>query len=303
MVSLTQRTFEGGFATMEGFNWVGRHVRELALVATEHPRLLPFLQLVDGCVESPSEVFEREMGRAGLYPSARRRLERWGPSVIPAVPGCEQWAGIQALANFANLLDRIDAQDEPNVMFAELALRGGIARAPDWFMRALYREVQAFAEADPDDAYPPDFELVANWIASRPPRPDRNQQAAGWSWIVEQAWRHRLATDVDAKAPWPVPCETLEVDGYGVVPIRTAAELYEEAAAMRNCLATYEADCRSGRNVVFSVRKGRRRVADLVATRPAHFGGFWSAEVRGKANCPVPELDGLMVTVVAALVT
>src|SRR6185295_2996411 len=61
VVSLTQRTFEGEYATTDGFNWVGRHVRELALVATEHPRLLRFLNLVAGCGESPVKVFEREM--------------------------------------------------------------------------------------------------------------------------------------------------------------------------------------------------------------------------------------------------
>ena len=46
VVSLTRRTFEGGMARLASFNWVARHVRELALVAAEHPRLLPFLQLV-----------------------------------------------------------------------------------------------------------------------------------------------------------------------------------------------------------------------------------------------------------------
>src|SRR5687767_4993121 len=59
VVSLARRVFDGGFARLASFNWVARHVRELALVAAEHPRLLPYLQLVSRVDGPPVETFER----------------------------------------------------------------------------------------------------------------------------------------------------------------------------------------------------------------------------------------------------
>ena len=80
-----------------------------------------------------------------------------------------------------------------------------------------------------------------------------------------------------------------------MVALRNAVQLREEAQAMRNCVGNYEAACRSGRTVVFSIRKGDRRVANMTAWRAKGKDGMrWAEpEIAGKANRAVPDLGGL----------
>ena len=288
VVSLTRRTFDGGIASFESFNWVAANVRELALVATEHPRLLPFLQMVSGHDGSPIHNFECAMQKAGLRPTAFRKLERWGYGVFSAAT---EWGLVEdshaLMADFANLLDRLGVQEDPPAMLAELAVRGVGTNAPDWYLRALWKEIEALAKEEPDDAYPPDFELTAAWLASSPPEPDDNQKQAGWPWIVDQAWTYRIATDAAAHVPWGVPCDGISVDGHDVIPIRSLVELRDEAEAMHNCLMSLEGDCRAGNVVVFSIRKDGRRLASFTAERKPD---LWKAvEIAGKLNRAVPE--------------
>lgn len=301
VVSLTRRAFEGGMARLASFNWVARHVRELALVAAEHPRLLPFLQLVSRVDGPPVETFERAVREAGITPSARRKLERWGfDPFSQASEFCMTDDAIGTVAGFANLLDRLEIHEPPDPMFVELALRGGVDSAPDWFLRALNKEVAMLAE-ETDDAYPVDYELIAAWLNTNPPLPDPHQQQS-WPWIVEQAWRHRALTDAAAREPWPVPSETLSIAGYEVVPLRCALDLRAEAEAMRNCLATYEKDCREGKIAMYSIRKGARRFADLALERVKDGKGFWQVmQVAGKGNREVPEVAGVAMAVVRGL--
>lgn len=314
VVSLTRRTFEDGIPWLESFNWVARHVRELALLAAEHPRLLPFLQLVSGVGRPPVETFERAVHDAGITPSARRKLEHWGYEPFSlAMEVSMTNDAIATLARFANLLDRLEIHEPPDPMFVALALRGGSEFAPDWFLRTLHKELvfaatvapgaadaatavaPGAAEAAMDGCPIPDgdFDLIAAWLNTNPPLPDPHQQQS-WPWIVEQAWRHRALTDAAAREPWPMPSETLSIAGYEVVPLRCALDLRAEAEAMRNCLATYEKDCRAGEIAVYSIRKGTRRFADLALARVKDGGGFWQVmQVAGKGNREVPDMAGV----------
>ena len=301
VVSLTRRTFDGGVARLESFNWVARHVRELALVAAEHPRLLPVLQLVSRLEGPPVDTFEQALREAGITPAARRKLERWGFDPFSMATGfCLREGAIETVARFANQLDRLGIHEPPHAMFVELAVRGGIDTAPDWFLRALHDEVALLAE-ETDDPYPLDYELVAAWINSKPGLPDPHQQES-WPWIVEQAWRHRALTDAAARAPWPVPSDALSVAGYDVVPLRSALELRAEAEAMRNCLDTYEKDCRAGKVAIYSIRNGARRLADLALARVKEEDGSWKLmRVAGKRNREVPEMAVVATAMVRAL--
>lgn len=322
VVSLTRRTFEEGYARLESFNGVARHVRELALVAAEHPRLLPFLQLVSRVDGPPVETFERAVREAGITPSARRKLERWGYEPFSLASECCMMDGaIETLARFANLLDRLEIHEPPDPMFVELALRSGTDSTPDWFLRTLHETLVTPGVASlvtpgvarfvaPGGAIAPmargpihaeDLNLLAAWIYTNPPLPDPHQQQS-WPWIVEQAWRHRALTDAAASEPWPVPSETLSIGGYDVVPVRCALDLRAEAEAMRNCLATYEEDCRAGIVAVYSIRRGERRFADISLARVKDAGGFWQVmQVAGKGNREVPEMAGVAMPVVQRL--
>jgi PcfJ-like protein len=271
-----------------------------------HLRLLPFLQLVSLVDGPPVENFERAVCEAGITPSARRKLERWGFEPFSlASEFCMMDGAIETVARFANMLDRLEIHEPPHPMFVELTLRGGIDSAPDWFLRTLHKEFvipgAATAAMDGDPVSLGDFELLAAWLNTNPPLPDPHQQQS-WRWILEQAWRHRALTDAAAREPWPVPSAALSIAGYEVVPLRCALDLRAEAEAMRNCLATYEKDCRAGKIAVYSIRKGERRFADLALARVKDGGGFWQVmQVAGKGNREVPEMAGVAMTVVRRL--
>lgn len=283
--SLMRRTFEGRTAALDSFHWVAAHERELSRIAIDHPALLPFLQLVAGPASgAPLRGFEEAVHRAGITSSARRKLERWGyaPFCAATFFGTAP-SPLTLVAHYANLLDRLRIADPPPFMFTEYVVRGVGFHAPDWYLRALLKEVLAL---DEDDPYLPGFADTKAWLATRPSPPDGTRQRVDWRWIVSQSRRHRLACDKTADAPWPIPGGE-HVDGdYRVVPIRNLRGLLEEADAMRNCLGTMAEDCASGRIAVFSIRdrcSDKRHACFSVTWVPKP--GFWQIlQIAGKRN-------------------
>jgi hypothetical protein len=283
--ALTRRVFEGSRAGIDDFNWVARHERELSLVALEHPRLLPFLQYTSGKEGALMPQLDRWLASAGLTPSARRKLERWGYGPFALVGEAEVFAeGVELIASYANLLDRLQVEDVPPEMFSRLA-QVAKPSAPDWFHRALLAEVCRLSLDCPDDPYPPAFEDARAWLASNPSAPDANQARAGWAWIEAQAGKFRLAKDKSSRNPWTVPCEAFETGAHRVVPICTLADLHEEARLLRNCLDTYGDHCAFGRVGVFSIRAlDGRRLACFALKRVAAPALWEIIQVAGPAN-------------------
>lgn len=83
------------------------------------------------------------------------------------------------------------------------------------------------------------------------------------------AWQEMVELDLDLGAA-PVTHTWLKpgfADGYEFLPLSGAAEIDEEAAAMRNCLRTYSADVRRGYSRLWSVRRDRERIATLEVNR------------------------------------
>jgi hypothetical protein len=78
------------------------------------------------------------------------------------------------------------------------------------------------------------------------------------------------------------------VDGFDFVPLRTAKDVADEAAAMKNCLATYGGHV--GRNLsrLWSVRKAGRRVATLEVSTwcGAPFPSIRQLKGIANADCP-----------------
>jgi hypothetical protein len=299
--SLTRRIFDDWRPGLDCFNWVGRHIRELALVAIDRPGMLPFLQHVDKLSSgSLLENFRSEMENAGMSPSAFRKLESWGHGCFAAAMESPFADWKEVMVRVANLLDRLRVQGECPPTLGQIATYGDGQFPPDWFMRAALVEVRRLEDEDPEDCCPLDVEDALAWLASKSPKPDENQRRAGWDWISAQAWKHRLATDAEAAKPWPVPLEECMLGNFAVVPIRSRVELREEGEKMSNCLATWGDACASGRFAVFSIRDaaGKQRIASFSLEK-----GELSWKVRqiaGKANAKVPEELQLIAHEVAA---
>ena len=312
--SLTNRIF-GSDAMAQGFNWVGDHAMPLAQVGIDHPALLPFLRcLPEGlaCRADPIGTLQGHLLAHGLEPGAWKRLELWGFQTfddfldnLAAMPG--------ALVEYANLLHRLEVQDVPPGLFSHLA---GWAAAfdgvdiatrtlrwiPDWFMRALLREAEETSEGDAD-RLAGELGQALPWLRDTNPEPDSNQRKAGWYWISHQAIEHDLALEA---VKWTVPCETLVEGPYLVVPLRSGAELREEAIAMKNCLEDYEDQCARGILIVFSIRRAdnHKRLACFMVAKTRHLlRDLWELEqIAGKMNSPVShEMSRVADTVVARL--
>jgi hypothetical protein len=192
--------------------------------------------------------------------------------------------------------------ESPPEVFGAMAAAGLACSAPEWFLRALWKEADSLARAYPeDDPVPGDFEEALDWIRLRP-EVDANQQRAGWTWISCEVRRLRMDDERVDAAEWPVPCGARAIDGHAVVPLRSARDLREEGLAMRNCLATLALDCRDGRIAAFSIRRGGKRMASFTLVRVSGEGPRWKLEeIAGKANSAVPNLADIPLKLIAGL--
>jgi hypothetical protein len=80
-----------------------------------------------------------------------------------------------------------------------------------------------------------------------------------------EAWRTLVTLHLDL-GPRPIDDVWLEparVAGYDFLPLRSIADIVEEAAAMRNCLRTYGANVAHNQARLWSVRRDGERVATL----------------------------------------
>ena len=290
--ALTRRVFEGEPLKVERFHWAASNQRELALVAIEHPGLLPFMRLMTHRDDGFVKGFDELLRERGITPGARAKLERWGYAPFDAAfEEIRTHDAYETVAQLGNAFDRIGTPAEPAAAFGALTARALQAGAPDWFLRAMWEEVCEVEQIlDPEDPpIPGDYEDAVDWIATRP-AVDRNQERAGWAWIVRQARAHRHATDAAACIEWDVPCGTRAIAGHAVVPLRCLRDLEDEAAAMRNCLDSMADDCREGRIAAFSIRKGGRRLACFTLARVPASEPFWQVlDVTGPRNLPAPE--------------
>lgn len=87
----------------------------------------------------------------------------------------------------------------------------------------------------------------------------KNATNAAYHWSDNVATRVSIG-DVVIDDVWAEPGE---VDGYTFVPLRSAADLVEESAAMENCVRTYGGDLADNYRRIWSMRKDGARVATL----------------------------------------
>jgi hypothetical protein len=124
-------------------------------------------------------------------------------------------------------------------------------------------------------------------LMEKPWHPDMTLRAAldaAWT------WQEMLELDLDLGAT-PVTRNWLEPgfsDGYEFLPLPSAAEIDEEAAAMRNCLRTYSADVRRGYSRLWSVRRDGERIATLEVNRTNNILIVGQLCLAGNAPAPPP---------------
>jgi hypothetical protein len=85
--------------------------------------------------------------------------------------------------------------------------------------------------------------------------------------------------------PWIMECE---VDGYRFVPLLTPEDVLEEAIAMRNCLVSYGESMGRDHCRIFSIRRGRTRVANLEIRFFQKRGVLEIVQLKGVQNTACP---------------
>lgn len=302
--SLANRIFNDPSA--DAFNWVCEREAAIALVAVEHPAMLPFLRVAHEDDEmrragDPLAELQRGLLGRGLEPGAWKRLERWTFEPFARLEG--QVPAEHAVVQFANLLHRLDVKRAPSMLFTHLAFEAGVQgdpatldfeRHPDWFLRALLREAGQCEGDDRADSLRDEVRMAIDWLDGDHPDPDANQRRAGWSWIAARAREHAAEREKARLAPWKVPLGEIRAGGHLVVPIACAAELAKEAQAMKNCLADYEDECARGEMLVFSVRDAQsgKRLACFSTVRDEESDAWALQQLAGKLNAPVgPQME------------
>ncbi|MBO0764269.1 MAG: hypothetical protein J2P50_06750 [Hyphomicrobiaceae bacterium] len=146
-------------------------------------------------------------------------------------------------------------------------------------------------------------ERFALWVAremagnAKRVKLDRIQQVGLWAWfsgrpgtrghaLIDRPWEPSIspATALDAAHEWQTRVELhldlgdapiadvwlrpCRVAGYDFVPLSSAMEILEEAAAMKNCVPKYGCALAHNRLRLWSVRKDGVRVATLEVARP-----------------------------------
>lgn len=81
--------------------------------------------------------------------------------------------------------------------------------------------------------------------------------------------------------------------GYVMVPLRSAAELYEEGAIMRNCVGSYVGMVAARECLIFSVRRGSHRVATLEVRWYRGVPRIWQLEAAGNTTAPQAVWDAV----------
>lgn len=294
-------------------HWVAARVGPIALAGVEHPPMLPFLRVVfrdrrSAQRSDPLLALHDLLIAHGMEERAWKRIPRWGFDSFSRLDGR---LGATTVALFSNLLLHMDVQAPPPPNFVREAneiayyrqCEGELLdyeRHPAWFMRAILEGVSLALRPSQVEALRDRVHCCVDWLLDARPEPDANQQRAGWFWMVPRAMAYREGRRLAATDPWMVPAGEMTLGPWWVVPIRTAADLAEEAIAMKNCLREYEDDCRFGSAAVFSIRDAltSERAASFVIGRSAPEDPWELEQVKAKQNGEV----GVALQAVAARV-
>jgi hypothetical protein len=132
--------------------------------------------------------------------------------------------------------------------------------------------------------------LIQQWLLTERPSIDRNQQRAGWPWLVSRSRRWLEAKRrslVAAGVRGRVVTGPVSYGGYTAIPIGTGVELLELGLVLHNCLPSHLDYYLGPAKLMYRVEDGEGTVVAAIAL---DFNGRrWSCErVAGVANQAAP---------------
>lgn len=210
----------------------------------------------------PPEAFdERPLGRVATGEAFARQVG----NALPKAPA-------QAAMWLAWVLEALRLGDEEFALWlaAQPVFEGRELPAQAIEPLAAY----AFASARPDAAKDP---LLTKRWGPRRPFAQAAHLAVNW---LERVINMRCAEAV-ANDRWDAPSNQ---GGYRFQPLTTADQLIEEGDVMNNCLGTYVNAVARGECLIFSVRRGKRPVADLEIRPKGRAGEFYIVQLEGPGN-------------------
>lgn len=153
-------------------------------------------------------------------------------------------------------------------------------------LRHLVRLVEARAEVNEKPFPSEELHVVLAWIADRDIKHlTRSQRSGGWAFLVRRAAKYRQALRQPITAPltWEPVLAGFEAGQLRIVPLTSAAAVWEEAIEMRHCADRYIEQCVQREVALFSLQ---RHTGKRIATMAIIDNGTkWvPLELAGKAN-------------------
>lgn len=157
---------------------------------------------------------------------------------------------------------------------------------PEAGLQMLFRAAGRLQSEADDEEFSSALPVVQQWLMTETPRIDRNQQRAGWPWLVSrsQRWLAFKRRSLEAAGVrGRVLTGLVSYYGYTAVPVATGIELLELGLAMHNCLPSRLDYYLGPSKLMYRVEDGDGRTVAAVALD--FDGGRWSREsVLGIAN-------------------
>lgn len=161
---------------------------------------------------------------------------------------------------------------------------------PEEGLRMLFRAAGSLQSEEDADRFRSALPLVQQWLMTDTPRIDRNQERAGWPWLVSRsrAWlEDRRRSLTAAGLGGRVMTGPVSYYGYTAVPVATGVELLELGLALHNCLPSRLEYYLGPTKLMYRIEDGEGRTVAAVALD--FDGRRWQREnVRGIANLAAP---------------
>jgi hypothetical protein len=133
---------------------------------------------------------------------------------------------------------------------------------------------------------------VRDWIDEahcERPRCITRRFSPDMSWATVQRennlWHEAIARCEITRSHYKIPAPWLptgHADGYSIVPLDNAEELWKEGRAMHHCVGSYDRKVAIGDCYVYSVRRGDQRIATVELVRTD--GKVRPSQIRGQSN-------------------
>jgi hypothetical protein len=164
-----------------------------------------------------------------------------------------------------------------------ILVQAGVVRAllQETEQQVLAGTLQAFLDTE--------WVNVLTWLKAATPHLDANQTRGGWDYLARRAmdWCREQEAGALAQTRWSSLLPVTDSDGYRLVPLTDAYQLWREGVAMRHCIGNtdFAESCDLNELRVFSVQHADRRVATLTIRRTD--GGWVGGQTLGFANSVV----------------